>query len=583
MRNFFKIFFASFLSLIVFSLLAFFILIALAGSLAVKSKTTVADKSVLVIDLGQTFHEQKRENPLATFTSEDNAPGLYDVIRLIDEARTDNSISGIYLQANSNANGFASSNELRNALIHFKTSKKFIISHGDMMSQGAYFIASVSDKVYVNPQGMFDWKGFNVSLFFVKGMLEKLDIQPQIFYAGKFKSATELFRTDKMTPENRLQTNEWLGDMYSYFLTQTGKSRGIDTATLHQLANTVAIQKPQDAVANKLIDGVKYDDEVKSELKQRMSLGRLDKLNTISISSYNSAVSIRKAGKDRIAVIYAEGDIVDGPGSNDNIGGDNFRRIIRKARLDPSVKAIVLRVNSGGGSALASENIWRELHMAQTEDKKPVIVSFGDVAASGGYYISCGADSIFASPNTITGSIGVFTVIPNMGGFFKNKLGVTFDEVSTAPYADAPNVYRSLSPEEGKIVQNGVDRIYSQFKMRVAEGRKKDIAFIDSIAQGRVWSGQDALALGLVDRLGSLQEAIAAAAKMAKIDGYGLKEYPETGSWIDELLQRKKSDPQAMIREQMGEESFRVYSELVRVHEMTRSVQARLPFQFLIH
>lgn len=582
MRSFFKIFFASFLSLVIFSLICLFLFIAFVTALASKDKPEVPAKSVLVINLSQNFHEKKQDNPLSAVSGESDVPGLYDVIRLINYAKTDNDISGIYIEADANANGFASSNEIRNALIDFKSSKKFIIAHGDMMTQGAYFIANVADKIYVNPAGDLEWKGFAVSLVFIKDLLDKLDIQPQIFYAGKYKSATEIFRTNQMTPENKLQTTEWLGDMYNYFLVQTSKARGVDTATLHQLANNASIQTPQDAVNSKLIDAAKYDDQIKAELKQRLGIGKTDRLNLIDIAKYNEAINTRKYAKDRIAVIYAEGDIVDGQGTNENIGGERFRALIRKARLDNSVKAIVMRVNSGGGSALASEIIWRELQMAK-EDKKPVIVSFGDVAASGGYYISCGADSIFSSPNTITGSIGVFGVIPNMGGFFKNKLGITFDGVKTAPYADGPNIYRPMNDAEKKLAQNGVDRIYLQFKQRVAEGRKKDVSYIDSIAQGRVWSGEDALQLGLVDRVGSLQDAINCAARMVKLDKYGLKEYPESGNWLQNLLHKQKQEPSAMIREQLGEEQFKVYSELLRVKEMTKSTQARLPYQFFIH
>lgn len=582
MRSFFKIFFASFLSLVIFSLICLFLFIAFVTALASKDKPEVPSKSVLVINLSQNFHEKKQDNPLSVVSGESDVPGLYDVIRLIDYAKTDNDISGIYIEADANANGFASSNEIRNALIDFKSSKKFIIAHGDMMTQGAYFIANVADKIYVNPAGDLDWKGFAISLVFIKDLLDKLDIQPQIFYAGKYKSATEIFRTNQMTPENKLQTKEWLGDMYNYFLVQTSKARGIDTATLHQLANNASIQTPQDAVNNKLIDAAKYDDEIKAELKRRLGIGKTDRLNLIDIAKYNEAINTRKYAKDRIAVIYAEGDIVDGQGANDNIGGERFGALIRKARLDNSVKAIVMRVNSGGGSALASEIIWRELQMAR-EDKKPVIVSFGDVAASGGYYISCGADSIFSSPNTITGSIGVFGVIPNMGAFFKNKLGITFDGVKTAPYADGPNIYRPMNDAEKKLAQSGVDRIYMQFKQRVAEGRKKDVNYIDSIAQGRVWSGEDALQLGLVDRVGSLQDAINCAARMTKLDKYGLKEYPESGNWLQNLLHKQKNEPSAMIREQLGEEQFKIYNELMRVKEMTKSTQARLPYQFFIH
>ena len=581
MRSFFKIYFASFLSLAIFSLVVFFILVGIVSSIASSDKPEVSSKSVLVIDLSKTFHERMQPDILGALTDEGKVPGLYDVIRLINHAKSDNDVSGIMLYANGNANGFASSNELRSALIDFRTSKKFVLAHGDMMSQEAYFVASAADRVYVNPAGHFDWRGYSVTLAFVKDMLDKLDIRPQIFYAGKFKSATEMFRTTQMTPENKEQTIAWLNDLYDYFLIQSARTRGVDTATLHQLADQAGIQTPQDAVSHKLIDAVKYDDEVKSEIKERLGIGKTDKMNFLSISDYNEAVNVVKTGKDRIAIVYAEGNIVDGMGSSDNIGGDNYRNIIRKLRLDNSVKAIVLRVNSGGGSALASENIWRELQMAKM-DGKPVVVSFGDVAASGGYYIACGADSIFASPNTITGSIGVFGIIPDMKGFFENKLGITFDGVKTGPYADAGGIHRPLTEAEKQQVQQNVEKIYLLFKQRVAAGRDRDINYIDSIAQGRVWSGQDAIANGLVDKIGNLNDAVSCAARLAKVSDYGIREYPETRSLIDEIMGKNKPGPSALIKEQLGEEYYKVYKQLIQIREMGESVQARLPFEFVI-
>ena len=581
MRSFFKIFFASFLSLAIFSLVVFFILVGIVSSIASSDKPEVSSKSVLVIDLSKTFHERMQPDILGVLTDEGKVPGLYDVIRLINHAKSDNDVSGIMLYANGNANGFASSNELRSALIDFRTSKKFVLAHGDMMSQEAYFVASAADRVYVNPAGHFDWRGYSVTLAFVKDMLDKLDIRPQIFYAGKFKSATEMFRTTQMTPENKEQTIAWLNDLYDYFLIQSARTRGVDTATLHQLADQAGIQTPQDAVSHKLIDAVKYDDEVKSEIKERLGIGKTDKMNFLSISDYNEAVNVVKTGKDRIAIVYAEGNIVDGMGSSDNIGGDNYRNIIRKLRLDNSVKAIVLRVNSGGGSALASENIWRELQMAKM-DGKPVVVSFGDVAASGGYYIACGADSIFASPNTITGSIGVFGIIPDMKGFFENKLGITFDGVKTGPYADAGGIHRPLTEAEKQQVQQNVEKIYLLFKQRVAAGRDRDINYIDSIAQGRVWSGQDAIANGLVDKIGNLNDAVSCAARLAKVSDFGIREYPETRSLIDEIMGKNKPGPSALIKEQIGEDYYKVYKQLIQIREMGESVQARLPFEFVI-
>ena len=582
MRSFFKIFFASLLALVVFSVIAFFLAVGMVSALASKERPKVADKSVLTLNLNQHFSEKRIENPLATISGDEtDVPGLYDVVRLIKHAGTDENISGIYITANGNNNGYAASEELHTALLEFKKKKKFVIAHGDMMSQGAYLVASAADRVYANPVGNVDWSGFNMDVAFVKGTLDKLQIEPQIFYAGKFKSATEPFRTDKMTPENKTQTIEWLGDLYRHFLVRVSQSRKIDTATLHRLANTGAIQTPQDAVSNKLIDGVLYDDQVKDEIKKHLKLGKYDKINYITINKYAEAASFRQSGSSRIALIYAEGNIIDGKGDKDNIGSEDYVKLIRKARLDKSIKAVVFRINSGGGSALASENIWREL--ALTKKDKPVVVSFGDVAASGGYYIASAADSIFALPNTITGSIGVFGIIPNMQGFFNEKLGVTFDGVKTANYADAGAVYRPLTPQEKVFVQASVDRIYTQFKQRVAEGRKRDTAYIDSIAQGRVWSGEDALRLGLVDRLGGLEDAVVAAARMAKVEDYRLREYPERKSWINELLGKSSAEPAALIKEQLGADNYRIYQEMLQVKQMVGVPQARLPFTFVIH
>lgn len=581
MRSFFKIFFASLLSLIVFCLIGFFVLVALAGSLSQKEKERIESKTVLMLDLSQHFNEQEENDPLSEITGDDNTPGLYDAVRIIRHAKEDKNISGIYIVANGNNNGFASSEEIRNALLDFKTSKKFVIAHGDMITQNAYFIASAADKVYANPVGVVDWSGFSSQLFFIKGTLEKLNIEPQIFYAGKFKSATEPLRAEKMTPENREQTIEWLGDLYQYFLQRTGEARGIDTATLHNLANTAAIQLPKDALQHRLVDGLKYDDEIKDEFKKSMGLGKYDKLNMVSMKAYGDAVNFAATGSGRIAVVYAEGNIVDGEGANDAIGGDRFRKIIRRVRLDKSIKAIVLRVNSGGGSALASENIWREIELAKKD--KPVVVSFGDVAASGGYYIGCGADSIFASRNTITGSIGVFGIIPNMQGFFKDKMGVTFDVVKTAPYADAGAIYRPLTEQEKAIIQRGVDQIYLQFKQRVAQGRKKDMAYVDSVAQGRVWSGDDALRLGLIDKIGGLQDAINSAARLAKLDDYRLREYPQKENWLNSILNKNRETPQAIIKQEIGADNYKVYRQLQQVQQMVGTIQARLPYDFLIH
>jgi len=585
MGSFLKIFLASLVSLIVFSLIIFFFIVVWIGSILSKETVSANPKSVLVLDLSQHFSEQEIKNPLSAISSDPelDKPGLYDVVRMIRRAKTDNNISGIYIIADGNDNGFASSEEIRDALIDFKQNKKFIISFGNVMSQRAYHVANVADKIYLSPSGYLEWVGFSVDLAFIKGTLDKLEIQPQIFYAGKYKSATEPLRTDRMTPENKLQTTVWLNNLYNYFLMKASDQRKIDTAALHQLANDAKIQTAKDAVENKLVDGLKYDDQVKDEIRAKLGLGKNDKINFISVNKYAKAVNFKRSGSSRIALIYAEGDIVDGSNNKTGIiASDDYIKLIRKARQDESVKAIVFRVNSGGGSALASENIWRELSLAK--QSKPVVVSFGDVAASGGYYISCMADSIFAEPTTITGSIGVFGIIPNMESFFKNKLGITFDGVKTATYADA-GVFHPLNENEKKMAQHGVDIIYEQFKKRVADGRKKDTSYVDSIGQGRVWSGNDGLRIGLVDRVGGLQQAVECAARMAKVMDYRLREWPESHSLLDRIFNSSSKDDAAdsKIKSGLGEENYKIYQQMLRIREMTKGVQTRLPFEFFIH
>jgi protease-4 len=585
MGSFFKIFFASLVSLIVFSLIVLFFIVVWIGSILSKDTVRANPRSVLVLDISQHFSEQEIKNPLSAISNDPelDKPGLYDVVRMIRRAKTDNNISGIYVIADGNDNGFASSEELRDAVIDFKQSKKFVISFGNVMSQKAYHVANVADKIYLNPSGYLEWVGFSVDFAFIKGTLDKLEIQPQIFYAGKYKSATEIFRTDKMTPENRLQTTVWLNNLYNYFLVKTAEQRKLDTAMLHQLANEGKIQTAQDALENKLVDGLKYDDQVKDEIRSKLGLDKTDKINFISVNKYAKAVNFKRSGTSRIALIYAEGDIVDGSNNKTGmIASDNYIKLIRKARQDESVKAIVFRVNSGGGSALASENIWRELSLAK--QTKPVVVSFGDVAASGGYYISCAADSIFAAPTTITGSIGVFGIIPNYESFFKNKLGITFDGVKTAPYADAGTLH-PLNENEKKMAQHGVDIIYDQFKKRVADGRKKDTAYVDSIGQGRVWSGNDGLQIGLLDRFGGLQQAVECAARMAKVTDYRLREFPESHSILDRIFNSSSKEDAAdsKIKTGLGEENYKIYQQMLRIHEMTKAVQTRLPFEFFIH
>lgn len=584
MRTFLKMLLAAFVALIIFSIVSIFFFIGWAGALASAGKEEAGSKAVLVVDLSIPYLEKMQDNPLAAFGAREqyDIPGLYDIVRLIDKAARDSSVKGILIKANANSNGLAGSEEIRNAIAAFKRSNKFVYAYGDVISQSAYYVGTVADKVYCNPKGGLDWRGFALQMAFLKGTLDKLEIQPQIFYAGKFKSATEPFRETKMTEPNRVQTTEIMNDMYGHFLTRIAESRKIDTATLRQYANDNKAQFAAGALALKLLDGLRYEDELREEIRQRLKLDKNDNINFLPIEKYAKAVNYRSSGKDRIAVIYAQGDIVTGKGDDGQIGSNTFTALLRKARMDKSVKAIVLRVNSGGGSSLASENIWREMTLARKE--KPVVVSFGDVAASGGYYIACNADSIFAQPNTITGSIGVFAMIPNMQQFFDSKLGITFDGVKTGPHADAYNVTQPLTPAQQVFIQNEVDTIYHDFKTRVAEGRRLDIAFVDSIGQGRIWSGRRAIDLKLVDRLGGMQDAIDCAARMAKIKDYRLREYPETKSFFERMFGGYSQNAKnKAVKEELGEEGAKIYRTVKAVQQLMGSVQAKMPFDIIVN
>lgn len=585
MKVFFKIFFACLLALVIFSLLGFFILMGIGASSFSKDKPKVGGKGILVIDLSNAMQEQSNpdDDMSSAFNklkgSDDYSVGLYDAVRLIEYAKGDSAIKGIIIKANNNANSYAASEEIKSAIANFKRSNKFVYAYGTAIAQRAYYVATSADKIYVHPSGGVEWAGLSTNLMFYKGLLDKLEIQPEIFYAGKFKSATEPFRAKQMTDANRLQTTVWMGDIYGKILSDVSADRKIDTATLRNLANTAVIRTSSDALKYHLVDGLKYDDEIRTEIGKKVNESDITKLNFVSLATYAKASDFKDySGEDKIALIYAEGDIVDGQGEDKSIGGDNFRNIIRAARLDNSVKAIVLRVNSPGGSALASDVIWREV--ALTKKIKPVVVSMGTYAASGGYYISCNGSYIFAEPNTITGSIGVFSMFINPSTFLKNKLGVTFDGVKTGPFADLGSMGRPLTQPERNLFQANVDSIYHTFLSRVAEGRNKTIAEVDSIAQGRVWTGKRAISIGLVDSTGTLKDAVLYAAKLAKSKSFYLKEYPQTKGFFDKLFgDDKNGDMQeSMIKNALGDWQFDVYKQFKNLQTISNSVQTRIPF-----
>ena len=581
MKSFFKIFIASLLALIVFSILGVMVLIGIAASASSSDKPVIGSDAVLVLDLSKPYKETVQENPFASLTTDGDfeTPSLFDLVRLIEHAKLDANVKGIYILASSNVNGFGASEEIRKALLDFRKSKKFVVAYGETITQKGYAVANVAQKIFVHPQGGLEWAGFSSNLVFLKGMLDKLEIKPQIFYAGKFKTATEPLRETQMTDANRLQTSVWLGDLYNQFLYQTAAARNLDTALIRSLAVEGKIQTAADAVKYNLIDGLKYDDQVKNEITGRLNIAVNSKINFIYFGEYAKSVTLNESSaSEKIAVIYANGDIISGTGADEQVASDDYKELIRKARLDKSVKAIVLRVNSPGGSALASDVIWREVSLAKKE--KPVVVSMGDVAASGGYYIACNANKVFANASTITGSIGVFSIVPNI----KKKICITTDRVRTGPFADMGSMDRALTAPEKMFFQSSTDSIYNTFKSRVSEGRKRNMEYVDSIAQGRVWTGTRGLSVGLVDEIGTLSDAIKAAASMAKITTYRLKEYPEKKNILEQLFNDyKRTVSLHLIESELGVDQLLMMQQVKKVKAMVGVPQAKLPYTISVH
>lgn len=578
MKSFFSSFFAALLAILVFSIGGVMLLIGFAAAFSSDVEVTVPTNAVLVIDLNDNFTEKEVSDPFTELMNPGTGkiPSLTSVIGLIQHAKKDSNIKGIYIKCQQNSNGYASSEELRKALVDFKKSNKFIFAYGETISQKGYWVGNVANQIYTHPQGGLEFSGFSLETVFLKGMLDKLDVQMQVFYAGKFKSATEPFRYTKMSDANKQQTGVWLNGLYDHFINSVASARQIAPEKLKALVNEAKIQSAQDALSNGLVDGLIYDDQLKKMIAKKLKGVKENDIPFVAIKEYAKSVPLRGTGAGKIAVVYADGDIVMGKGVKGSIASDDFRMLLQKIRADESIDALVLRVNSPGGSALASDIIWREIELIK--GKIPVVVSMGDVAASGGYYIASGADSIYADANTITGSIGVFAVIPNISGFMNNKLGISFDGVKTAPYADAPTVTRPLNSMEQKILQSGVDSIYHTFKSRVAKGRKKSMEYVDSIAQGRVWLGSDAIKVGLVDRIGTLNDALASAAKMAKLKGYSIKQYPESKSFIEDLIEDYKDYVKVKsIESEIGASQWQIFQNLKTVQQMVGAPQARMP------
>jgi protease-4 len=474
--------------------------------------------------------------------------------------------------------GYASIEELRQSLVEFKKSNKFILAYAEEYSTKAYYLASVADSVFLHPQGAVDFKGLFTQLAFFKGTLDKLEIEPEIIRHGKFKSAIEPFIYDKMSPENKEQIATFVNAIWNTMLTQIAQGRNITTQQLELIADSLLAENAQKALDLKLVDKLLYKDEFDNVLAEKSGISETSKLKFITLGKYNETAEPKTGkpfAKDKIAVIYATGEIVSGKGQADEVGSETLAKAIKNATEDANVKAIVLRVNSPGGSALASDVIWRETKLAKA--KKPFIVSMGNVAASGGYYISCLADTIVAQHNTITGSIGVFGLLLNAQKMFNNKLGLTFDTYKTGPYADLGLPTRPLTSMERVKMQNSVEQVYDVFTKHVAEGRNISQANVDSIGQGRVWSGVDAMGIRLIDVYGGLNDAIAIAARAAKIDNYRIKELPEQKDALREILDDMKGETEMALMPQAVKQAANVYRFMQNKNPKDK-IQARLPF-----
>ncbi len=594
MKNFFKTLLASTIGSIIGFSIAFaivvFMTIGIISSLVSIPKTgtlLIPQNSVLMLKLDKPIYDRTPDNPLSNFNfnelSSINTPGLDKIIMAIKKAKSDNRIKGIYLELSAIPASISTLSEIKKVLADFKSSGKFIIAYSETYTQKSYYIASVADSIFLNPQGAIDFKGLTAQVGFIKGTLNKLNIEMQIIRHGKYKSAVEPLTLDKMSEANKEQTYTYVLGLWEEILKELSKARNISHEELNKIADELLVQDPQNALKYKLIDKLYYKDQVISTLQKYLSLNENAKVSFVSLEKYVNDLKpfdIKTKTKNKIAVIYAEGEIESGKGDFQTIGSEKLSKTIRKARSDSSIKAIVLRINSPGGSALASEIIWREIILAKKN--KPVIVSMGSIAASGGYYIACPANKIFAQPYTLTGSIGVFGVIPNFKKFFSDKLGITFDYVNTNKHSDYISVVRGMDPYEKLVLQNSIERIYETFINHVAESRNMTPTYVDSIGQGRIWNGIDAKKIGLIDEIGGIEDAILEAAKMSGITDYNIIALPEHKDPFTKIIDELTGSlPEEIIKKQLGE-AYIWYNYINKTKQL-QGVQARLPFEINIY
>jgi len=591
--NFFKTLLASMLGTVLalgIIMLIFVLLIVSAVSSSDSKEVKVSENSVLHITLEGTMTErsyQKEFNFSSGGFEGGNTSGLHKFISELERAQKDDRIKGIFLEISDFAAAPSTILDVRRALADFKNSGKWILSYGEDFSQGGYYLASAANEVYLYPQGSLDWRGINAEVSFFKNMLDKLEIEAQVIRGpnNRFKSAVEPFMYDKMSPENKEQIATFIGDIWRTMLDGISASRSIELAQLNQYADSLTLINPEKAVETRMLDGLKYRDEVIAMIKAKLGIEATapDKdLKLISLADYEDEEKeeSEQVKKEKVAVVYAVGAIESGEGDDETIGSDRIAKALKKAREDEKVKAIVLRVNSPGGSALASDVIWRETQLIK-QSGKPFYVSMGDYAASGGYYISCAADKIYANQNTITGSIGVFGIVPNVEKFMGNKLGITFDRYETNPHADLISITKPFDEMEMKAMQDMVTQIYDDFTQKVATGRGITQAQVDSIGQGRVWSGEDAKALGLVDEIGNLNDCIKAAAAQAGIAEYEIKSLPMLIDPFQKLMEDLSGKKETQVMESYLGEHFITFMKVKDLLKK-KEVQARMPFEIVI-
>jgi protease-4 len=598
MKQFFKFMFASvlgtFLSIMFAGVFLFIIFFAMLGGIISEASENgpgkiekVEDNSILHLTLNKPISDRTSENPFDNFDfgtmKSQNGLGLDKIVKSIKKAKTDDRIKGIYLDLASIPAGMATLEEIRAAIIDFKKSKKWVISYSEIYTQGSYYIASAADKIYVNPAGIVEHRGLASELMFFKNALEKLEVEMQIIRHGKFKSAVEPYMLEKMSDANREQMQLILNTAWESMTKQVSESRGISVDKLNELADNMTIQDAKIAKAEGLVDELYYKDEILTEIKKRLAIENDEEISSISLRKYSTTLKKNKKtkiAKNQIAVVYASGEINSGKSNGNVMGSETISKAIREARLDSNIKAIVLRVNSPGGSALASDVMWREVVLAKKA--KPVIVSMGNVAASGGYYIACAADKIVADEKTITGSIGVFGVVPNAQGLMNNKLGITFDRVQTNKHAGMMTIFKPLTAEEKDIIQIGVEKIYDDFITKVATGRGMTKDEVDAIGQGRVWMGKDALKIGLIDEIGGMDRAIEIAQELAKLENFEIVSYPKLQDPFEELLEELSINIESRILNQALGNEQKYYKKLQSVTQQS-GIMARMAFDIDIH